>query len=87
MTNRSVGETDTDTTSCVVRVMQTVCTKSLELRLRSHLRTQVAVCVYVSMSVCMCVCERETEYPQMTDNLGESAYKEIYLFVSFCKNS
>ena len=40
MTNRSVGETDTDTTSCVVRVMQTVCTKSLELRLRSHLRTQ-----------------------------------------------
>ena len=31
--------------------------------------------------------EREREYPQMTDNLGESAYNEIYLFVSLCKNS
>ena len=31
--------------------------------------------------------EREREYPQMTDNLGESAYNEIYLFVSLYKNS
>ena len=59
MTNRSVGETDTDTTSCVVGVMRTVCTKSLEHRLRSHLRTQVAECVCVC--VCVCVCEREGE--------------------------
>lgn len=42
MTNRSVGEADTDTTSCVTGVMWTICTKSLEHRLRSHLRTQVA---------------------------------------------
>ena len=43
-------------------------------------------------SCCVCVCvererEREREYPQMIDNLGESAYNEIYLFVSFSKNS